>query len=182
MAIFSWKSCFFFGSRDVARIILLAQQPLSRRQRGNNNNNKQKNKNKQKTIATGSRTVAGGPMLVTENDLFSFFFHWRAVTSSGRDHAPGLIMQMPTWLILSSLYPGTEVANPFQLNPVKKKTTQKRRDTETSDWDRFSFVIVSSSFHDCLPSCSRKGVGLELELVGLPNSLSATSNRRGAFV
>ena len=71
---------------------------------------------------------------------------------------------------------------PIPVKPGEKKTTQKRRDTETSDWDRFSFVIVSSSFHDCLPSCSRKGVGLELELVGLPNSLSATSNRRGAFV
>ena len=131
----------FFGSRDVARIILLAQQPLSRRQRGNNNNNKQKNKNKQKTIATGSRTVAGGPMLVTENDLFSFFFHWRAVTSSGRDHAPGLIMQMPTWLILSSLYPGTEVANPFQLNPVKKK--QLKRDETQKRVIGIVFLLLS---------------------------------------
>ena len=181
MAIFSWKSCFF-GSRDVARIILLAQQPLSRRQRGNNNNNKQKNKNKQKTIATGSRTVAGGPMLVTENDLFSFFFHWRAVTSSGRDHAPGLIMQMTHLAHPFVPLPWHRGGQPIPVKPGEKKTTQKRRDTETSDWDRFSFVIVSSSFHDCLPSCSRKGVGLELELVGLPNSLSATSNRRGAFV
>ena len=55
------------------------------------------------------------------------FFHWLAVTSSGRDHAPGLIMQMPTWLILSSLYPGTEVANPFQLNPVKKNNSKETR-------------------------------------------------------
>ena len=124
------EKLFFFGSRDVARIILLAQQPLSRRQRGNNNNNKQKNKNKQKTIATGSRTVAGGPMLVTENDLFSFFFHWRAVTSSGRDHAPGLIMQMTHLAHPFVPLPWHRGGQPIPVKPGEKKKQLKRDETQ----------------------------------------------------
>ena len=53
------------------------------------------------------------------------FFHWRAVTSSGRDHAPGLIMQMTHLAHPFVPLPWHRGGQPIPVKPGEKKNNSK---------------------------------------------------------